>query len=112
MSSSDDYGTLETWWQAEAADTARKTAAKCAEYGSADLYHIGRAMATVAGWPPVSDDQAFELGVFFYAYGKITRAMSAFERGALPSDDTWLDLSVYAKMAQAHRAGVWPTTHP
>lgn len=105
MSSSDH---LLQWWTAEATTTGAATAAKLDEYGAADLVGIGHTMAAVTG-RQIDDGEAFELGCFFYVVGKITRAQSAYERERRPSDDTWLDLSVYAKMVLAYRAGVWPT---
>lgn len=99
-----------SWWSTEAAATGAATAAKLEEYGASDLVHIGLSMATMMG-RTVGDDEAFELGCFFYLYGKVTRALSAYQRHRVPSDDTWLDLSVYAKMVLAKRAGVWPNEH-
>lgn len=94
------------WWTQQAEATAEATADKCAEYGSHDLYGIGHQVAKLAG-REVSNSEAFELGCLFYVLGKIERAMSAAQRGDHASDDTWFDLSVYAMMVQAHRAGVW-----
>ncbi len=94
------------WWTEQAAATAEATASKCEEYGSADLYGLGRNVARIAG-ADVDDAQAFELGCLFYVLGKIERAISAAERDDVASDDTWFDLAVYANMVLAHRAGVW-----
>lgn len=94
------------WWTRNAETTAKATAAKCAEYGSHDLYGIGHNVAKMNN-RAVSDSEAFEIGCLFYVLGKIERAMSAVQRGDTASDDTWFDLAVYATMVQAHRAGVW-----
>lgn len=94
------------WWVHNAETTALATAAKCAEYGSNDLYGIGRGVAKLAGHT-VDDSTAFEIGCMFYVLGKIERAMSALQRGTPASDDTWFDLHVYSNMVLAHRAGVW-----
>lgn len=94
------------WWTQRAETTATATAAKCAEYGSHDLYAIGHNVARI-NRRTVDDSTAFELGCLFYVLGKIERALSAAQRGENASDDTWFDLAVYATMVQAHRAGVW-----
>lgn len=97
---------LTNWWVRNAETTAEATAAKCAEYGSHDLYAIGHNVAKM-NRRTVSNSEAFEIGCLFYVLGKIERALSAVQRGETASDDTWFDLSVYATMVQAHRAGVW-----
>lgn len=94
------------WWTQRAEQTAQATAAKCAEYGSHDLYAIGHNVARM-NRREVSNAEAFEIGCLFYVLGKIERALSATQRGETASDDTWFDLAVYATMVQAHRAGVW-----
>lgn len=101
-----DDMTLLVWWKRQAGETALATAKKCAEYGSHDLYGIGHAVARMTN-REISNDEAFELGCLFYVLGKIERAVSAAQRGERASDDTWFDLSVYATMVRAHRAGVW-----
>jgi hypothetical protein len=104
---------LEEWWVESATKDAEETAAKLAEYGAADLVEIGHMLATVSG-KNVSDQMAFELGVLFYAYGKIWRIISSMQRGPLAKDDSWFDLHVYAKMVMARRSGAWPNEerHP
>jgi hypothetical protein len=50
-----------------------------------------------------------ELGVAFYALGKMARIMGAYADGLAPSDDSWHDLAIYARMAQRVRhADGWP----
>lgn len=95
------------WWTTDAENTAEQTADKCEEYGSHDLYGIGHNVAKMAG-VEVDNTLAFELGCLFYLLGKVERAMSAAIRQEAASDDTYLDLAVYATMVRAHRAGVWP----
>ena len=102
-----DQSPLEKWWIDSAIIDAEETAAKLAEYGAADLVEIGHMLATVAG-KNVSDQMAFELGVLFYAYGKIWRIISSMQRGTIAKDDSWFDLHVYAKMVLARRSGAWP----
>jgi hypothetical protein len=76
------------------------------QYGSTDLTAIGDALKAL-GVPDVVPSA--ELGVLFYALGKVHRALSEIHAGRSPSDDTWFDLRVYAGMARAIRAGKWPT---
>lgn len=98
---------LERWWYDHAELEATQTIAKMVEYGSGDLTAIGHKMAQMTKRPPLSDDEAFELGCLFYLIGKVERAISAVERGDRASDDTWFDIAVYAKMVQAKRRGAW-----
>jgi len=102
----DDTQTFIKWWADNATATATATAAKCAEYGSQDLYGIGANVGRLAG-RELDRAAQFEIGCLFYVLGKIERAMSAVQRGETASDDTWFDLHVYANMVLAHRAGVW-----
>lgn len=99
---------LVTWWRTHSKETCDGFTDKLAQYGSGDLYGIGRAMADIYG-DDIDDDTAFELGVLFYIVGKIERAKSAVKNGQAASDDTWHDIHVYAKMVLAHREGVWPS---
>jgi hypothetical protein len=99
---------LEDWWMEHAADEAQMVIPKAISYGADDLLQIGRQMAG-AIHREVTDAQAAELGIAFYAYGKIARIMAAVKEGRDPNIDSWLDLGVYAKMAQRVRtAGGWP----
>lgn len=100
---------LRRWWTDQAFDEADRTISKMEEYGSMDLVHIGHAMWDVMGrTTKLSDVAAMELGCLFYVYGKVQRAMSAVKVDRPILDDTWFDMHIYAKMAQAARAGVWP----
>lgn len=97
---------LQDWWREHAKTEAEQTVAKMIEYGSADLVAIGHKMAQMTE-RKLTDNEAFELGCLFYLIGKVERAISAVERGARASDDTWFDIAIYAKMVQAKRAGAW-----
>lgn len=100
---------LRRWWTDQAFDEADRTIAKMEKYGSMDLVHIGRAFWEIAGREePLSDVEAMELGCLFYVYGKVQRAMSAVKSHQSILDDTWFDMHIYPKMAEAARAGVWP----
>lgn len=106
---SDGDSPLRRWWCDAAFDEADRTITKMEEYGSMDLVHIGRMLWDVMGrTSPLSDVAAMEVGCLFYIYGKIQRAVSALKNDKPIKDDTWFDTQIYAKMAQAARAGVWP----
>lgn len=99
---------LTEWWVGTAEDEVGAVAPKAIEYGSRDLVEMGRTLARVAG-REVTDEEATELGVWFYVLGKMARWTAAVERGERVSDDTLHDLAVYVKMAQRTRAtGSWP----
>jgi len=99
---------LRTWWMDIAGAEIDLTVPKAVEYGSTDLIDIGIMLARTMR-RTVTEEEAAELGVFFYLIGKIARWQSAIERGERPSDDTLLDIGVYVRMAQRIRhAGGWP----
>lgn len=101
-----DY--LETWWEDTTDEEIRSMIPKVIEYGSHDLDIIGDIMLMMR--PELRGKiQPAELGVAFYALGKIARIMGAYADGAAPSDDSWHDLAIYARMAQRVRnAEGWP----
>jgi len=102
---------LARWWAERAEEEIRRTVPKAIEYGSTDLVQIGRTLADTLG-RQVSDEEAAELGIYFYCVGKLARWSDAVRRGERPSDDTLFDLGVYVRMAQRVRdAGGWPG-HP
>jgi hypothetical protein len=99
---------LTEWWMGKAEEEVRRTVPKAVEYGSTDLAQIGHDLAAMAG-RKVSDEEAAELGIMFYARGKMSRWIDAVIRGDRVSDDTLFDLGVYVRMAQRVRdAGGWP----
>jgi hypothetical protein len=96
------------WWMGKAAAECEQTVSKAIEYGSTDLIDIGMMLARTMR-REVDEEEAAELGVFFYLIGKVARWQSAIERGDRPSADTLLDIGVYVRMAQRIRhAGGWP----
>lgn len=102
---------LRRWWTDQSFDEADRTIAKMEEYGSLDLVHIGHGIWDMTGRSiTLTDAHAMELGCLFYVFGKVQRAMSAVKADRPILDDTWFDMHIYAKMAQAARAGVWPLT--
>lgn len=99
---------LTEWWLAQARDEIERTVPKAVEYGSTDLVDIGRNLARLAG-RTIADDEAEELGIYFYLEGKFARWRSAIMEGRRVSDDTMFDIGVYVRMAQRVRhAGNWP----
>lgn len=99
---------LTTWWVELAAQEADKVVPKAVEYGATDLIDIGHDLARTAG-RDVTDEEASEMGVYFYLRGKLARWTDALIRGDRPSDDTLHDLGVYVRMAQRIReVGSWP----
>lgn len=101
---------LRDWWYSVAKDEVERTVPKAVEYGSTDLLDIGTMLARTLR-RSVTEEEAAELGVFFYLIGKVARWQSAIERGERPSDDTLFDIGVYVRMAQRIRhSGGWPGT--
>lgn len=99
---------LRAWWFDKAESEIELVVPKAVEYGSTDLIDIGLMLARTMR-RTITEEEAAELGVFFYLIGKIARWQSAIERGERPSDDTLLDIGVYVRMAQRIRdAGGWP----
>ena len=99
---------LEQWWWDQATREISATIPKVEEYGSTDLVEIGRTMATNMG-REVTDEEAAELGVYFYLIGKMARWTDAIRRKTRPSDDTLFDIGVYIRMTQRIRdSGGWP----
>lgn len=106
---------LKTWWGTLSAQDADKTAPKAVEYGAVDLDIMGQAMVSLGGdlWNGASQEEKLAIGremaCAFYALGKVSRVFSAFQQGRAPSDDTWLDITVYSVMARRIRqTGEWP----
>lgn len=98
---------LEQWWRRTSEADLEQTAAKAREYGSEDLWEIGRTLGRISGRAFGTDP--VELAIFFYLQGKVARWADAIRRGDLASDDTLADIEIYAKMARRNRAaGGWP----
>lgn len=99
---------LRDWWLGQAEDEIKRTVPKAVEYGATDLVDIGRDLARCMG-RTVTDEEAAELGIFFYLRGKMSRWVDAVARGDRVSDDTLFDIGVYVRMAQRVRShGGWP----
>ncbi|QOR55603.1 MAG: hypothetical protein VM34scaffold347_14 [Phage 66_12] len=101
----DDLG---AWWAQVASQDAAEAGIKAKEYGSLDLVMIGAALREMGVRAPM-DVADSELGVTFYAFGKMARVISALSEGRVPSDDTWHDITVYSTMVRRIReTGQWP----
>ncbi len=93
---------------AQAASEARMIVPKAVDYGASDLGMLGAMFADLADFE-VEGMSRDELGIWLYLSGKFARALSAIREGRLPTDDTVLDLGVYARMIlRARAAGAWP----
>lgn len=105
---------LATWWRDTAEDEIAMVVDKAIEYGATDLRDIGRALLEMAGrtdedGDEITDAYAAELGIAFYILGKVSRVIAAVKEGRRPSGDTWVDIGVYARMAQrVQQVGSWP----
>lgn len=100
---------LAKWWRETAEEEISQTVEKAIEYSASDLVDIGRGL--LGG--NRTDEEYTEAGIAFYALGKVSRIMGAIREGRRPSYDSWLDLGVYARMAQRTReTGGWPGTQP
>jgi len=99
---------LETWWEDTTDDELASLLPKVIEYGSHDLKIIGDVMLLLR--PELRGKvNPEEMGVAFYALGKIARIMGAYADGIAPSNDSWHDLAIYSRMAQRIRSvGGWP----
>lgn len=100
---------LTDWWETRSKAEMDACIPKAVEYGSTDLAVIGRAQGRLMGRHNLNNEEATELGIFFYLIGKIARWEDALTHGRRVSDDTLHDIAVYTKMEQRNRAvGGWP----
>lgn len=98
------------WWHEQVEDDINMVVPKAVEYGSRDLTEMGRTLARLIEGA-TEDDEAWltEVGIWFYALGKMARWTAAIERGEPVSRDTLIDLGVYTMMARrAQEVGAWP----
>lgn len=101
---------LSKWWLDVTDEELAMLLPKVEEYSAYDLELIGTTMADTIGWSgELTTAAATEIGISFYVLGKMGRVMGAIREGRLPSEDTWMDLAVYSRMAlRAKQAGSWP----
>ena len=98
---------LAEWWLERAREDIRYMVPKAIAYGSADLQVMGEAMLTLMPQCRGKVDGQ-ELAISFYLLGKVARLFGAYVQGEKPSDDTWHDAHIYARMAEHVREfGQW-----
>lgn len=107
-----DANELEQWWHDQAAKEVDPLISKLLEYGGAgravDLEDIGHDLARMQK-REVSDEEAAEIGIYFYIRGKMGRWLAALSDGRRVSDDTLYDIGIYVRMVQRLRdKGGWP----
>ena len=102
-------GALTDWWLERAHQEIEGVVPKAIEYGSTDLAEIGRTMGLIIGRDGMSNEEATEVGIYFYVVGKMARWTDAIKNGRRVSDDTLHDMKVYVTMEQRNReVGGWP----
>lgn len=100
---------LKDWWIDKAHSEIASVVPKAVEYSSVDLVWIGRTLGMLLDRFNLNDEEATELGIFFYEIGKMGRWMGAIKEERRVSNDTLHDAGIYIKMAQRNRdVGGWP----
>lgn len=89
---------LGVWWTNTAARDLEGFWPKLKEYGAHDLLTMGTALM-----PSGTDKDRTEAGIAMYILGKVSRLVGAYQEGRVPSDDTWLDVTVYSYMGRRVR---------
>jgi hypothetical protein len=103
----DETPSFDVWVDRWIADHVPVAMDKARQYGSNSLAKKGYRFAT-AGGRGVTVAHALELGVAQYIAEKADRIEDSILRGMLPSEDTWVDVAIYALMAQYIRQhGRW-----
>jgi hypothetical protein len=98
---------LVAWMEKHHRNLRGATDAKAHAYGATDLLVMAKGMQAIQ--PNLTEQAALEAALAFYALGKLGRILSAFGEGKPTPEDSWLDLEVYALMAQKVReTGSWP----
>lgn len=108
---------LATWWMETSEADLNAVVPKAVQYGGADLEVMGEAMQHLIPKEARKklgelrcQKMGLEMAVAFYALGKVARLYGAFEQGRMPSEDTWFDLEIYARMGRRVReTGSWIT---
>jgi len=100
------------WWASTSKADLEYMLPKVEAYGAIDLEIIGRGMVAAGVVRPEGVEYE-EIGTLFYLLGKVARALSALAALEAPSDDTYLDTEIYAKMCRRIRhSGGWPHGKP
>lgn len=105
---------IRLWWEQVSRLDAQKCIAKLEEYGSSDFDIMAQSMIAIGGeaWSGASDaDKARigrEMAVLFYIQGKVARAFGALQKGRIPSEDTYRDITGYGMILRRIReTGNW-----
>lgn len=99
---------LQEWLEGFHERSLDETIRKAVEYGGADLDIMAKAMLCLVPEEYREQTLGVEMAIAFYALGKVARLFGAYERGQRPSEDTWFDLSVYARMGlKVREQGRW-----
>lgn len=102
------YQPLPEWWRQNSEVQLNMLLPKAQQYGSNSLERLGAQLARIGNRVPTAAE-AQELGVYFYALGKMERWSDAVLHKEPVSSDTLVDLSVYCNMVLRIRdAGEWP----
>lgn len=101
---------LQEWWDETAHNDLAKNIDKIREYGSTDLIIMGMAMEVPAfKRGEILVATGIQRAITFYLLGKIARAISAWDNGQIPSEDTLYDITFYSMMLRRVReTGRWP----
>lgn len=103
---------LRDWWLDKANLEVSSVVPKAIEYGSTDLAEIGHTMGRMIGRFNMNEEEATDVGIFFYVTGKLARWEAAIKDGRRVSADTLLDIGIYTRMAQRNQdVGGWPFNH-
>ncbi len=109
-----EMSALHLWWQEEATEDAELCLAKLFEYGSSDFDIMAQSMIAVGGgaWSGATDSDKARIGremaILFYLQGKVARAFGALQKGRVPSEDTYNDITRYSMiLRRVRQTGKW-----
>lgn len=88
------------WWNRTQTEDLEMYLLKNEVYGNADLRIIGFALKECDIRNAHVDTLPEEIGIAFYALGKVARILSAYDAGEIASEDSWKDLAIYATMGR------------
>lgn len=110
----EEMDALHDWWAASSQADAESCLAKLYEYGSSDFDIMAQSMIAVGGaaWTGAADQDKARIGremaVLFYLQGKVARAFGALQKGRIPSNDTYDDITRYSMiLRRVRQTGKW-----
>jgi hypothetical protein len=103
---------LAEWWRDQAEKEIEQTITKSAAYGGDNLLMLGEVISDLMEMEKRNElieagVVVDELAIAMYCLTKITRILGSYKAGVRPSDDSWMDLHVYAGI-RAREVGGWP----